>query len=258
VVSPAFVDRPGSRIYYEVSGPGPGGYLLLHGWSCDHVSMRPIATHLADRGHRVANMDLRGHGRSTLDTPAYTSREVVGDMLAVGEQADLERPVLVGHSLGAKFVLAFAHAHPDRARAIVLLDTSIVESRQRQATRLAEIEDDRPEDLRRRLESMFLTCDRSGQRREYVESMMRVPRPVAAAALRAGDTVDTASALASCELPVLYVAASRAGEDPQLMRHLNPRLCFGQVVGSGHFVQLEAPTQVNAMIEQFVRLYGTS
>ena len=42
------------------------------------------------------------------------------------------------------------------------------------------------------------------------------------------------------------------------MRHLNPRLCFGQVVGSGHFVQLEAPTQVNAMIEQFVRLYGTS
>jgi pimeloyl-ACP methyl ester carboxylesterase len=257
VASPAFVDRPGSRIYYEVSGTSRGGYLLLHGWSCDHVSMRPVATHLADRGHRVANMDLRGHGRSTLDAPAYTSRDVVGDMLAVGEQAGVERPILVGHSLGAKFVLAFAHAHPDRARAIVLLDTSIVESRQRQATRLGEIEHDRPEDLRRRLESMFLANDQSEQRRQYVESMMRVPRPVAAAALRAGDQVDTATALASCELPVLYVAAARAMEDPGLMRQLNPRLCFGQVVGSGHFVQLEAPLQVNAMIEQFVRLYVT-
>lgn len=256
MVSPAFVDRPGSRIYYEASGAGPGGYLLLHGWSCNHVSMRPIATHLADRGHRVANMDLRGHGGSTLDAPAYTSLDVVQDMLAVGEQG-LERPILVGHSLGAKFVLAFAHAHPDRARAIVLLDTSIVESRQRQATRLAEIEHDRPEDLRRRLESMFLARDQSEQRRQYVESMMRVPRPVAAAALRAGDQVDTATALASCELPVLYVAAARAMEDPALMRQLNPRLCFGQVVGSGHFVQLEAPVQVNAMIEQFVRLYVT-
>jgi pimeloyl-ACP methyl ester carboxylesterase len=257
MVSTAFVDRPGSRVYYEASGTGSGGYLLLHGWSCDHVSMRPVAAYLADRGHRVANMDLRGHGQSTLDTPAYSSQDVVQDMLAVAERAGIERPVLVGHSLGAKFVLAFAHAHPARTRAIVLLDTSIVESRQRQAKRLAEVEQDRPDDLRRRLESMFLADDQSEQRREAVESMMRVPRPVAAAALRAGDEVDTATALASCELPVLYVAASRPGEDPQLMRHLNPRLRFGQVVGSGHFVQLEAPVQVNAMIEQFVRLYGT-
>lgn len=252
-----FVQRPGSRVYYEASGVGSDSYLLLHGWSCDRISMRPIARCLAER-HRVVNMDLRGHGRSSLDAPAYTSKNIVDDMLAIIEHAGIERPVLVGHSLGAKFVLALVHAHPVRARAAVLLDTSIVESRQRQAARLAEIDNGRLEDLRVRLESMFLTSDKSKQRRQIIESMMRSPRSAAAAALRAGDEVDTASALASCELPILYVAGSRPGEDPHLMRHLNPRLCFGQVVGSGHFVQLDAPAQVNAMIEQFVRLNVTS
>lgn len=220
------------------------------------MSMRPIANSLVDQS-RVANMDLRGHGRSSLDTEAYTSADVVGDMLGVADAAGLESPVLIGHSLGAKFVLAFADSHPVRARAIVLLDTSIVESRQRQANRLSETENSRLEDLRTRVESMFLASDESRQRRRIVESMLAMPRAAAAAALRAGDTVDTAAALASCEMAVLYLAASRPGEDPSIMKTLNPKMCFGQVIGSGHFVQLDALPQVIAMIDQFVRLYAS-
>src|SRR6202034_1568363 len=114
--------------YYEASGSGQPCYLLLHGWCCDHVSMRPVARHLAAAG-QVANMDLRGHGRTSLDTDRYTSADVVGDMAAVIETARLQGPVLVGHSIGAKFVLAFVQARPAEVSAIVLLDTSIVESK---------------------------------------------------------------------------------------------------------------------------------
>jgi pimeloyl-ACP methyl ester carboxylesterase len=77
---------------------------------------------------------------------------------------------------------------------------------------------------------------------------------VAIAALHAGDEIDMATALAGYEGPVLYIAASRPMEDPQLMKNLNSRLVYGQVVGSGHFLQLDVPAQVNAMIDRFVEL----
>ncbi len=247
--------RTGSSIFCEISGSDAAGYLLLHGWCCDHVSMRPIARHLAQRG-RVANMDLRGHGRSTLDTAGYTSADVVGDMAAVIELAELTAPVIIGHSLGAKFALAFASSRPRDVRAIVLLDTSIVESQQRQATRLELAGRGSPADRRARLEAMFLPSDRSARRDRIIAAMLATPVPVSVAALRAGDGVDTAKALASCQVPVLYIAASRPMEDPALMRNLYPPLSYGQVVGSGHFVQLDAPEQVNAMIDRFDRLHG--
>jgi pimeloyl-ACP methyl ester carboxylesterase len=247
--------RDGSSVFCEISGSGTAGYLLLHGWCCDHVSMRPIARHLAPRG-RVANMDLRGHGRSTLDAAGYTSADVVGDMAAVIELAELTAPVIIGHSLGAKFALAFASSRPREVRAVVLLDTSIVESQQRQATRLELAERGSPADRRARLETMFLPSDRSAQRDQLIAAMLATPVPVSVAALRAGDGVDTAKALASCQVPVLYIAASRPMEDPALMRNLYPPLSYGQVVGSSHFVQLDAPEQVNAMIDRFDRLHG--
>jgi pimeloyl-ACP methyl ester carboxylesterase len=216
--------------------------------------MRPVGTSLA-RPSRVANMDLRGHGRSSLDVIEYTKTDIVEDMLAVTDAAGLRNPVLIGHSLGAKFVLEFAHQHPARTRAVVLLDTSIVESRQRQATRLIESERGLTEELRSRLDRMFRADDLSALRRRTTEVMLQMPRDSSTAALRAGDSVDTATALASCEMPVLYIAASRPGEDPQLMRQLNPSIYFGQVVGSGHFVQFDALAQVSAMINRFVQLY---
>jgi len=254
-VSVAIAARTGSKVFCEISGSGTNGYLLLHGWCCDHVSMRPVARHLAQHG-RVANMDLRGHGRSTLDAPGYSSADVVGDMAAVIELAELTAPVIIGHSLGAKFALAFAASRPREARAIVLLDTSIVESQQRQATRLELAQRGSPADRRARLEGMFLPTDRSARRERMIAEMLATPAGVSVAALRAGDGVDTARALASCQVPVLYVAASRPMEDPALMRNLYPPLSYGQVVGSSHFVQLDAPEQVNSMIDRFVRLHG--
>jgi pimeloyl-ACP methyl ester carboxylesterase len=252
----AIAVRPGSNVFYEVSGSGPGGYLLLHGWGCDHVTMCPIARHLAER-HTVANMDLRGHGQSSMESAAYTSADVVGDMLAVIEQVGLESPVLVGHSLGAKFVLACVQSHPHAASGIVLLDTSIIESRQRQVARLSVVEEGRYDDLRTRVESMFLPSDHSEQRDRVVESTVGARPEVAIAALHAGDKIDMATALASCEMPVLYIGASRPMEDPQLMRNLNPRVGYGQVIGSGHFLQLDVPEQVNAMIDRFAELHVT-
>jgi N-formylmaleamate deformylase len=74
-------------------------------------------------GLRPIVVDLRGRGLS--DTPAdgaYALTDYAADAAAVVRALGLERPLVVGHSLGARIAAAFAVAHPDLAGDLVLVD----------------------------------------------------------------------------------------------------------------------------------------
>ena len=79
------------------------------------------------------------------------------------------------------------------------------------------------------------------------------PQHVVASAWENGFFVyDSAAAAAACKVPVLYIDAGTPNTDLSRFGELCPRLVTGKTVGSGHFVQLEVPEQVNAMIERFL------
>lgn len=68
----------------------------------------------------------------------------------------------------------------------------------------------------------------------------------------AGDRrIDAAAVLPRVHVPVLAISAGEP--EAGLSEHIAD-LTLGRTVGSGHFVQLEAPDQVNAMIERFLTL----
>jgi len=100
-----YLDRAGTRIYYEVTG-GPGGQpalLLSHGFSASSAMWRPNVAALA-AGRQVITWDLRGHGRSdSPDDPAqYSHAACIADMAALHDAAGTERAVLGGLSLGGR------------------------------------------------------------------------------------------------------------------------------------------------------------
>ncbi|MGW4809148.1 alpha/beta fold hydrolase [Kitasatospora sp. NPDC004272] len=97
--------------------------LLLHGLAGHAGEWDALAGALAP-GHRVVAVDQRGHGRSTR-RPASVGREAyVADALAVADRLGLERPLLVGQSLGGHTALLAAAAHPDRFGALVLVEAA--------------------------------------------------------------------------------------------------------------------------------------
>jgi pimeloyl-ACP methyl ester carboxylesterase len=65
---------------------------------------------------------------------------------------------------------------------------------------------------------------------------------------------DSASAVAACKVPVLYIDTGTPNADLQRFGELCPQLVIGKIVGSGHFLELEVPEQVNAMIERFLAI----
>lgn len=97
-----------------------GDVVLLHGMTDVARSLTPVAEALLAR-YRVVAFDARGHGRSS-HPGAYSVLHFVSDLARLLDELAIERPVLIGHSLGGHTVANYAGLYPDRPRAIVLIE----------------------------------------------------------------------------------------------------------------------------------------
>jgi 3-oxoadipate enol-lactonase len=95
--------------------------VLVHGLSATRRNVVQGSRHLARRGYRLIAYDARGHGASSPapDPAAYEYPDLVADLEAVMNHFELDRPALVGSSMGAATVMAYALEHPDRVPALV-------------------------------------------------------------------------------------------------------------------------------------------
>jgi pimeloyl-ACP methyl ester carboxylesterase len=111
------------RHHYTDWNPGGGRpVLMIHGANVQLHTWDPIAARLAE-SRRVVCLDLRGHGDSSWARDGYQVAAFVADIAAVAAALDLAPFDYVGHSLGARVGLAYAGAHPQTVRRLVLSDT---------------------------------------------------------------------------------------------------------------------------------------
>lgn len=118
------LNRDGVSLHYEVHGDGPV-VLLTHGYSATGDMWRGQIEPLNRAGWKVVTWDMRGHGRSDypLDQDAYSEAHTVADMAAILDAVGVNRAVIGGLSLGGYMSMGFHLAHPDRTRALLIIDT---------------------------------------------------------------------------------------------------------------------------------------
>jgi pimeloyl-ACP methyl ester carboxylesterase len=117
------LDRDGIRIHYEVAGDGPA-LILTHGYSSTAEMWAGQVGPLSN-AFKVITWDMRGHGASDYpaDPAAYSEDATVADMAALLDAAGAKDAVVGGLSLGGYMSLAFHRAHPERTRALLIIDT---------------------------------------------------------------------------------------------------------------------------------------
>jgi pimeloyl-ACP methyl ester carboxylesterase len=117
------INRDGVDIYYEVHGNGPP-LLLTHGYSSTSAMWQGQIEALS-RHHKLVLWDMRGHGQSDYpdERAAYSEALTVADMAALLDEVGAGRAIVGGLSLGGYMSLAFYRAHPDRVRALLIIDT---------------------------------------------------------------------------------------------------------------------------------------
>lgn len=263
-------DRDGVLLAHVEAGPqivADPPLLFIHGWIGDHRAMLPQILHFA-KTRRVVAIHLRGHGDSDSPVQEYTIAGFADDIAWQCEKLGLNKPVVVGHSLGGAIALELAGRHPDLPSGVVIIDSilfpppSFMEFAQQtveavsgpdylavaraQAAEiyLDHVDIDDPDRKQRLLGQIF-------------EAHAKAPQHVAVSTFRNLLTgYDSWPAAKACKAPVLYVDAGvpmvEAGRDLERFRTACPQLVVARTFGAGHFAPLEVPDQINAMIERFI------
>jgi pimeloyl-ACP methyl ester carboxylesterase len=114
----AHAEVNGINLYYETHGTGRP-MILLHGGLGSGEMFGPILPALGEK-HQLIVPDLQGHGRTAdIDRP-IDERLMADDIAALIDHLGLEKPDLIGYSLGGGVAFHAAVKHPDKVRKLVI------------------------------------------------------------------------------------------------------------------------------------------
>jgi pimeloyl-ACP methyl ester carboxylesterase len=118
-----YAEVNGINLYYETHGTGRP-LILLHGGLGSGEMFGPILPALSER-HQVITVDLQGHGRTAdIDRPIEIQL-MAGDIAALIDHLGLEKPDLVGYSLGGGVAFFTAVDHPQKVDKLVMASANI-------------------------------------------------------------------------------------------------------------------------------------
>ncbi|MFD7463287.1 alpha/beta fold hydrolase [Streptomyces tendae] len=264
----------GGTIAYEVTGSGPL-IVLAHGVGDSRAAYRAVVPQLVTAGYRVAAVDLRGCGESSVDWPAWSRSDIAGDLLALIRH--LGGPaVLVGHSVSGGAATIAAAREPS-------LITSVVELApftRKQSVRLGDL---RVRRFRRgmvrllgaglfgslRLWRSYLDVAYPGvrpadwpERLGRIETLLREPgRMKAMQAMGRSAPTDAGARLGDVRCPVLVVMgtldpdwADPHAEGAAVVDALPAGLGRLEMIeGAGHYPHDQYPDRVVALVLAFLR-----
>src|SRR6266567_4462063 len=117
-----YADVNGIHLYYETLGTG-GPLILLHGGLGSGEMFGPTLPALS-KHHQVIVVDLQGHGHTAdIDRP-IDIRLMADDIAALIDHLKLDKPDVVGYSLGGGVALQLAFKYPDKIRRLVAMSAN--------------------------------------------------------------------------------------------------------------------------------------
>ena len=262
--------RDGIGLHVETYGEGPP-ILFSCGYSTTRENFRAQVEPLVAAGHRVLLWDYRGHGDSDApdDPDAYSFDLVLDDLGRVLDWGAPKTPaVLAGFSFGGALSLHFALRHPERVRALVLIDTGPgFKNPDAQAGWLAQIERIATNLETRGIQSFVesrAAATAIGRRPELpaaqhaARAIAKVsPRGVANFGRRvSGPIPGCIDELSQIAAPALVVVGE---EDEAYLRAADvmasrlPKAKKVVIPRAGHVVSIEEPEELNAAITEFLK-----
>ena len=247
----AVLQRDGVDIYYEVHGSGPA-VLLTHGYSATSQMWQSQIEALG-AAHTLVLWDMRGHGRS--DSPenpdAYSETATVADMAALLDAVGVGTAIVGGLSLGGYMSLAFHLAHPERVRALLIIDTGPGYKRDepRDAWNRRALE--RADDIERRGKAAVAGSPEQAQAvHNDLNGLARAARGMLTQ--RSRRVIDS---LPDIQVPAIVIAG--ANDEPFLaatdyMATKIPRATKHIIADAGHAVNIDQPAAFNATITAFL------
>ena len=264
------IDVGGLRLRAVEAGDG-APLLVLHGFTGDVESMESVSAGLCG-DHRVVRLELVGHGRSDSpeDSSLYSMTDCARQVAAAATALRLDKPHLLGYSMGGRAALAAAVARPDLFSSLVLVgatagigDARLRDDRIRADGELADrIE---REGIDRFVDEwmalpIFASQSRLGEdalSRARAQRLRNSERGLANSlrGMGAGAQTPLFDELKSVEMPVLLAVGDEDEKFTAIAAALEERLPDARtaiVPDAGHAVHLEAPVEFASIVRRFL------
>lgn len=247
----------GTKIEYSAAGKGQTAIVLIHGWTCDRTLWDAQVDALKAR-YRVVAVDLPGHGVSGA-APDYSMRRFARAVEAVMRAEKIERAVLAGHSMGGAVMMEFARLFPGKAAAIIAVDAIMPSSADAAVLPEVAARFQGPDAMATRekmVRGMFTPATTPEMRAKIERVMLGTAAETAAGAMKGiaepevwrDDVID---------VPLLQItAATNNYVTEEGLKRRFPRTKLVQVPGTGHFLHMEKPSEVNSIMLGWLREQG--
>jgi pimeloyl-ACP methyl ester carboxylesterase len=242
----------GVKISFTRRGEGETALVFIHGWMCDSTFWQAQVDVFANEFTVVA-VDLAGHGESGLDRNDWTISSLGFDVQAVVEAADLERVILIGHSMGGPVALCAAQSMPQKVIGVVGIDTLADAEFNWDPDRFKQIlERDRQDFVGTCgvfVKMMFTDQSELSLVESVTAKMCDAPPEVAIALLEDTSTYNMKAAFEAVQVPVRCINADRFPTRVEINRKYSDDYDAIVMKEVGHFPMMETPAEFNRQLQ---------
>jgi pimeloyl-ACP methyl ester carboxylesterase len=250
----------GVRIHYETAGTGRPARVLVHCWTCDGRFWKDVVDRFG-RDRQVVTLDLAGHGRSGRSRKSYTMQAFGLDVKAVADALQLDRMVLVGHSMGGAVILEAAQALGGRVVGLVPVDTLHDVEQRNDPQEVQAFLDQMRADFKGTVTGFgrqywFVPTTPPAVADRVLQAATTSPPESALSALRETWSYDAAPAFDRIKVPIVAVNADRFPTNLAGNRRHAPQFDAVIMKGVGHYPLLEDPKRFGDHLAEALERIG--
>jgi pimeloyl-ACP methyl ester carboxylesterase len=248
------ISADGVPIVYRVEGEGETALVFIHGWCCDSGYWKNQVSFFS-KEYTIVTVDLAGHGESGVERESWSTESFGGDVVAVVNALDLDRVILIGHSMGGPVALEAARSLGGRVLGIVGIDTfqklGIKAPDEIAKNFIKPFEQDFVGWTPNFVKGMFLPGADSALVSWVAEDMSSAPPEVGIEAMKANLAYDPAPALQEIHVPIYGINGSLCPVDIETGKRY-AEFDVRIMEGLGHFPMLEDPEGFNGILAELV------
>jgi pimeloyl-ACP methyl ester carboxylesterase len=250
-----------TKITYSDTGQG-NTLVLLHGFTESQSIWDGFVSALSD-SYRVVTIDLPGHGQSGCLGAIHTMEEMAGCVKAVLDHLQIEKCVMVGHSMGGYVALAFSRLYPDHIKGLGLFHSTAAADSQAaidgRNKAIAAIRQNHKHFLLQFIPSLFAP-ENLAKHQPLIDNLIHEARKMSSRAIIAAQEgmklrADSRDILKNAPFPILFICGkkdSRIPVDSILPQIALPKTSYSLILEeAGHMGWAEADNVTIHMVKSF-------
>ena len=246
------IEGPAGTLFIDDGGPATGTpVVLVHSFGGSSTNWKAQLDHLR-KSRRAIAFDLRGHGQSASPSDSnYYVQSLARDIAAVVDSLDLDRFVLVGHSMGGSAAIEYAMRNPERVAGLLLVGTPGNTPSDQSRPIISSLESDKYDTVMNDYMKRLLTNAKPSVADSIWKGIKKLNKTTSIDIIKAVFDFNPVPPLSDYPGPKLIISSS-GEEQPNALYKQLPEIPHKVISGTSHWVQMDKPDEFNRLFDEFL------